>query len=97
MFVFRDLEKLAYISWVHVQVDQDRAARGALPGDMDRATRKLFIYAFSLPFWAAEPELLDGVGFVQLLQFVNAQDIVVAPQSMHDAFQAQRLLVRNIV
>ena len=46
--------------------------------------RKVFVFAYSLPFWATMPAVLDDVGFYSLLDFTEHMDQIVAPDSMFD-------------
>lgn len=93
--------KSEYVAFVHARVNQDAIAR---TGDQtialkewDVEARKLFIYSFSLPFWAAMPTVCDDAAFHDLLRFVTAQDMVVVPDSMFNAFYVSRYMVENIL
>ena len=93
--------KSEYFAFVHERVNKDEIAR---TGDVSIAlkpisveARKLYVYAFSLPFWAAMPQACDEAAFYDLLKFVNAQDMIIAPDSMFNAFCVSRCMVENIL
>lgn len=93
--------KSEYLAFVHERVNKDEIIR---TGDVSIAlkpisveARKLYVYAFSLPFWATMPQVCDDAAFYDLLRFVTAQDMIVAPASMFNAFCVSRCLVENIL
>ena len=93
--------KSEYFAFVQERVNKDEIIR---TGDVSIAlkplsvnARKLYVYAFSLPFWATMPQVCDEPAFYDLLKFVNAQDMIIAPDSMFNAFCVSRCVVENIL
>lgn len=96
MYVLKDEVKALYIAMVRGDVALAQAIDNRTVASAD--DRKAFAYAFSLPFWATMPHVLDDEGFYSLLDFVAEMDQIVAPESMFDRLcSTYKLAVQNAV
>ena len=80
MYVLKNEVMALYVAMVRADVAFAQA--GELRTEANLADRKLFVYAYSIPFWAAMPSVLDDEGFYSLLDFTEHMDQIVAPESM---------------
>lgn len=46
--------------------------------------RNAFVFAYSMPFWATMPAVLDDAGFYSLLDFTEHMDQIIAPDSLFE-------------
>lgn len=82
MFVLKDEVKDLYIAMVRADVALAQAYDERTTTTVD--DRKVYAYAFSLPFWVTMPSVLNDDGFYSLLDFVAAMDQIIAPDSMYE-------------
>ena len=80
MFVLKDAAKSLYIAMVHSDAAIDLHNRNVI--EEDAMTRKLYAYAYSLPFWATMPAVTSNQTFADLIEFTEAMDMLVVPDSM---------------
>lgn len=82
MFILKDDAQSLYIQMVRSDVAIDQSARGTIR--VDAPARKLYVHAYSLPFWAAMETVVSTDCFDDLIEFTEHMDQIVVPQSMFE-------------
>ena len=82
MYVLKNDVMDLYVAMIRSDVALAQSAGNRTEANAD--DRKAFVFAYSLPFWATMPAVLDDVGFYSLLDFTEHMDQIVAPDSMFE-------------
>lgn len=82
MYVLKNDVIDLYVAMIRSDVALAQSADNRTEANAD--DRKMFVFAYSLPFWATMPAVLDDVGFYSLLDFTEHMDQIVAPDSMFE-------------
>jgi hypothetical protein len=81
MYVLKNEAKDLYVSMVRGDIALEQARDNRTLANT--ADRTLFVYAYSLPFWAAMSAVISNEEFYRLLEFTECMDQIIAPESMY--------------